>query len=329
MAGIMNRPSLAVIGAGAMARYHIDAARYVGYEVTGIAASPRSSRARRLAEELGIGKVHDHAEDLIGDPTWDAMVIAVDVPATLNLALAAAESGRPVLVEKPVAEFAADLKPHLGQLGNLHVAYNRRFYPSTQAAKAFVDGGGPGQVMAQIPEGFAGSADSDRGRAVRYNSVHVLDLLRFLLGQLQVEHVGAPGISGDDLGRIALLRSDRGDACVIYANWDHPANFAVQIDQGGQRFEMKPLELGFRFDGMAVEEPTEERPLRVYSPLCVEEVGLEAEADRFKPGFVGQMRAFRAVVDSDHEHGASPLAGVADAYEALVLAEALVEGDSS
>lgn len=307
-----------------MARYHLAAAEYVGFELHSIAATPGSSRARLLAESFGISHFRQNPEELLSDEAWDAIVIAVDVPATLALTRAAAGSGRPVLVEKPVAEFAREMEADVPRFPNVRVAYNRRFYPSAEAAKRFLEQRRPAQVMAQIPESFAAlAAEGRRGLAVRYNSVHVFDLLRYLLGDLTPEAVHFPGSVDDDLGRVMVLRSPSADNCVVYANWDHPANFSVVIDAQQERLELRPLEFAYHYRGIEVEEPTAERPLRMYRPTCVAEVGLESEADRFKPGFVGQMQAFRSFVDGD---SAGRLASLADAEAALRLAEWLVDG---
>lgn len=317
-----NSPKLAILGAGAMARYHVDAALRVGFSVTDLAARPDSSRARILAEEFQITNCWDNGAQMISRGSWDAIVIAVDVPATLNLAVMAASTGRPVLVEKPVAVSSTHLQQAADSLVGVHVAYNRRFYPSSQAAREFVQSHRPTQVLATIPESFA-HGDPDRGCGVRYNSVHVFDLLRFICGDLEVQSVFAPGETLEDRGRIGIFRGIQGDLCAVNANWNSPSNFSISIDGGGERFEMRPLEIASIYRGMEVYEPTPQVPIRSYHPKVEAEIPIDPLSSRFKPGFVPQMQAFFDVVALGAPEG--DLASIPDAIAALQIAEKLID----
>ncbi len=58
---------------------------------------------------------------------WDALLIAVPPQATLPILKEAVALGVPILVEKPVACAAAELKPLLEREAPVIVGYNRRF----------------------------------------------------------------------------------------------------------------------------------------------------------------------------------------------------------
>lgn len=317
-----NSPKLAVLGAGAMARYHIEAALSVGFSITDVAGRPTSSRAQLLAEEFQISRCWDDASQMVSSSSWDAIVIAVDVPDTLEYAVMAASTGRPALVEKPVAVSSALLQDVAELLPGVVVAYNRRFYPSSQAARQFVREHHPTQIVASVPESFARGVIG-RGDSVRYNSVHVFDLLRFFCGELEVQNVFAPGDPDEDRGRVGVFRGIQGDICVVNANWNSPSNFSISIDGDGERFEMKPLETASTFSRMEVHEPTLEVPIRSYHPKVDVEIPIDPFSDRYKPGFVGQMQAFLNFVALGEAGG--DLASIPDAIAALQIAEKLID----
>ncbi|NCV87516.1 MAG: hypothetical protein EBW14_17015, partial [Oxalobacteraceae bacterium] len=76
MGNLVTALRAALVGAGAIAPFHIDALRAVGFEVRHLAASHGSQRARNLADSKGIPQVWDNAEELIVNGDWDCLVLA-------------------------------------------------------------------------------------------------------------------------------------------------------------------------------------------------------------------------------------------------------------
>lgn len=321
MARIVNQPRLAVVGAGAMSRYHIAAAQRAGFEVVSVCGRPGSNRAVTVANELGIPTVNADLNELADDPSWDAAVIAIDVPETVSVLQQLIPLGKPLLVEKPVSADTTEIRRLLPHKDLLRVAFNRRFYRSSQEAKGFCTRHPDAMILAQIPESLIRD-DLDPFLGVRYNSVHVLDLIRFLIGEVQVGSAHHIGSSDDPMGSVLSLRGLQGAHCTVYCVWNSPSNFSLTIDGGVEKLDLRPIELAYRFSGMKVEEPTPERPLRIYSPECVEEIGINHESLEFKPGFLEQMTAFLAFVNGGS--GAEDLATLEDAISAQNLANALV-----
>lgn len=321
-------PALALIGSGPIAGFHVAAARRTGFRVAAVAGRLDSARARDFARQHEIEQVWSDPLELAASGAWDALIIAVETQVTLDILRAAAVHGKPVLVEKPVALEAALLAPYRTCWPHVVVGYNRRYYEPVIAARRFVQGQPACLVHMQLPERVAPPDRSidEREHAVRINSVHGLDLLRFLFGDLTVETVSSLGDPGEYRGRFTTLRSTRGDLCAVTANWNAPANFAVDINAGEERFQLLPFEVGHVFRGMEVSEPTPEVPIRRYLPICVETVPPGPEAAEFKPGFVGQARALRGLVDGvPVGPGAATLD---DAWASLHLAEVILRGSA-
>jgi predicted dehydrogenase len=349
-----------LLGCGNIAASHVQSLRSAGLDVAGVVGSPGSVRAPRFAAEHGIGHVFSDVDEVAGSTSWDAAVVATSVESTLAVCRALLPCRRPMLVEKPVgltSEAVAELLPASERIV---VGYNRRFYDSVQAAKAFVDRDG-GHVIAEIviPEAIPPSgrpaADDDRLRMWFANSVHVLDLSRYLLGDLEVAHVlhrvtdGSPRGSanswtpheaaarstrrslGDESfeaerlhlstgllsGTVALLHSTGATASLI-GNWNAPDNFRITLSSVDERLELRPLEVAHRYRGTELTRDEEHGGLKVYRPVEVETVG---PAGGGKPGFEQQAVAFAGFVDGG---ACGPAARVEDAVAALALAEQLV-----
>jgi predicted dehydrogenase len=95
-----------ILGTGKIARILADA---IGRSHDGalVAAGSRTvERAEAFATELGVPR-HGTYEDVIADPDVDVVYVAAHHPAHRSLAVAAAEAGRHVLCEKPMAVNAA------------------------------------------------------------------------------------------------------------------------------------------------------------------------------------------------------------------------------
>ncbi len=118
---------------------------------------PRASRSwrKRLRRELGAERWHARWEDLVADPGIDAVYVATPVHVHAAQAIAAAEAGKHVLCEKPMAMDVAECDRMIAACRanqvRLGVAYYRHFYPAVVRLRALVDAGEIGDpVLAQI-----------------------------------------------------------------------------------------------------------------------------------------------------------------------------------
>lgn len=317
----MTKPRLAIIGAGPMARYHIQAAVEIGFEISAICGRSNSSNAKRVSEEFNIPECFAEVGELLESSNWEAAVIAVDVPATSSITAQVAKSGRKALVEKPVSTNLEEIRSLLVFSDQVRVAYNRRFYPSTNAAKSFIRDSKPSSMLVQIPESLSYETQ-DPFLPVRQNSVHVLDLIRFLVGDVSAEGSWVSTDGSQARSSMMMLTTEIGMRCIVYCVWGSPSNFMVSLEGSGARFELKPLEVGTRYEGMTVVEPTDLFPLRTYSPRQVEVVGLDPRLMDFKPGIVEQMREFQEFVIGNSSP--TSLATLDDALVAQTLARQLI-----
>lgn len=314
-----DKPKLLYIGSGPISDFHIPALKEVGFEIILQTSRAQSGRSRAFAETHDLP--HSEAgwqEVLASAPDCDGVVIAIETGATPEIVETAKTLGKPILLEKPGA-WASD---HLAQAGRgaehrIMLAYNRRFYAPSQAARAFVANGAPLQATLTVPE------SRTTLRQFFVNSCHALDLAYFILGPLKLVHVHHHRLDGRIAGLSALLTTERGDQLTFVGNWKAPDNFKLSLDRPGERYFLCPFEHGVRFDGMSVIEPTPEAPIRRYVPKEAEVIPLTGADLTFKPGFVAQAMAFKTLVET----GTPPevAASFEDGVAILRLCEALTK----
>lgn len=147
----MNRSEglrAAVIGTGFVGPHHADAVRRAGYADVVAMASSTLERARPAAERIGVAA--REVADVVGDPAIDVVHICTPNATHVQLATAALEAGKHVVVEKPLAlsSHEADRLVTLARERGLHaaVAFTYRGYPMVRRARREVAAGRLGGV---------------------------------------------------------------------------------------------------------------------------------------------------------------------------------------
>lgn len=321
-----ERIRVAMIGCGDISEFHAPALAQAGFELTAVASRRGSKRVADFGARHGFAAVYSDVDALFDDRTgWDALVITTPTEATARLTERGVEAGKPILAEKPVAFTPTALDNLIGVGARVIVGYNRRFYGTVSAARCFVGQGDPVLATLVLPDNVTPDPTMPGNAYLEpffLNSVHGLDVARWVLGDLELTHVDR---MVDATGRLGGFSADlvtpRGDLLHVLGNWGAPTNFALTLDRPGVRCELRPFEATTFYEGMDLLEPTPERPIRTYTPRVSQTVRLDEIDTRFKPGFVRQAEAFARLCTGDDP---SPAATLTDARAVLAIAEAIV-----
>jgi predicted dehydrogenase len=166
----MERLRWGLIGAGDIAKRRIAPGLrdLPNCELVSVSRS-RSKLAESFAKEFGVRKWFADWRDLIADDEIDAVYIATPVFLHAGQTIAAANAGKHVLCEKPMAQNVKDCDEMIAACHannvKLGIAYYRRFYPAVIRAKQIICAGQIGKVsIAQINafEYFDPAADDPR-----------------------------------------------------------------------------------------------------------------------------------------------------------------------
>lgn len=305
---------VAFIGAGPMARAHVQAfSGLARVKVAGIHSRTRA-RAADLASEFGIPVVEDGIDALYTATRADLVVVSVPAEAALDVARVCFRYPWGVLLEKPPgcdrSEAEAIQEAATAAGSRVWVALNRRLYGSTRAVLTeLAETPGPRFVHVQDQQSFEEArAWGYPERVVRNfmycNSIHLVDYLT-LFGRgavVSVEPVEPwrPERPGVVLARIGFASGDLG----LYEGiWNGPGPWACSVSTPSRRWEMRPLETLRR-------QNAGERTLRDVPP--------DPEDRAFKPGV---RRQAMAVLHALNGGEAGALADLATAIETMRLVE--------
>src|SRR5512132_3830338 len=141
---------LALVGCGRFATFHARAARRLGGAVRIAFASRDPGRAEAYRRRFGGFAAFGSYEAAAADPRVDALIVCT--PHHLHEAHArlAAEHGKAVLLEKPIARTLPEADAILGAARSagvvLMVAENAHFVPAFAATRAYVRAGAIGEL---------------------------------------------------------------------------------------------------------------------------------------------------------------------------------------
>ncbi|MFD5598664.1 Gfo/Idh/MocA family oxidoreductase [Leucobacter sp. NPDC058333] len=144
---------IGLIGSGWIGAFHAEtiAHRIPGATLVGV-ADPQPGAAERVAGPLtgplGEPRAYLEAAALIADPEVDGVVISSPAFTHTDLVVAAANAGKSVFVEKPMALTLADADRAIAAAASagvhLQVGFNRRFARDFAAAREVIAQGGVG-----------------------------------------------------------------------------------------------------------------------------------------------------------------------------------------
>jgi len=139
----------AIVGLGFVGKAHLEGLRRLGISVQGILGST-PERGKQGSKAMGLPQAYASLEELAADAS--VQVVHLCTPNNLHFQEASQllRAGKHVLCEKPLAldsrEAAAlvSLAKEVGRVGG--VAYNLRYYPLCQEARALISKGAIGQA---------------------------------------------------------------------------------------------------------------------------------------------------------------------------------------
>lgn len=193
-----SKLKVALIGPGRIATAHL-AAVHAGRdlaELVAVAGLPEEvGRTRELAERFGARQALTSAEAVFKDPDVEAVILTVPNHQHCPLAVRALDSGKHVLVEKPLATTVADCDTMLEAARRagrvLMVGQCRRFFRGSRVAKERIgELGRPlnithilGVYTLQPRAPWWKSAADTGGLALGLNGPHVVDPIVWLIGK--------------------------------------------------------------------------------------------------------------------------------------------------
>ncbi len=188
-----NQIRLCMIGAGRVGRNHSQAiTRHVPAARIVALVDPMEAVREETAADFGIDLQFDNLEMALDKSDFDAVVITTPTPTHLPLTALAAEHGKHVFLEKPMALNIEECDKILAVVEKnkvlLQLGFMRRFDPEFVAAAARIEAGEIGEPMMiksnthgpGLPPAWARDLRSSNGMLAEVNS-HDWDTVRWLM----------------------------------------------------------------------------------------------------------------------------------------------------
>ena len=219
---------IAMIGAGAISKFHLTAWRSLGSVELVAVCDVDPERARQRADEFSVPSAFGSLEELLEVAKPDALDIATPISTHATILRLAAAHGIDCLCQKPLTEDLASSEAIAAELSSrirLMVNENRRYMPPFATAREWIAAGRIGKVHQGIMTAFRGdylmeldgfhrrsrTAPESAGSPRRYINemlIHQIDVLRALLGPLKAIAARTlptdQDLRGDTLGTLLL-----------------------------------------------------------------------------------------------------------------------------
>lgn len=229
----MTTLGVGLIGSGFMGRTNAETvSKYLKH--ARLAAITGGSRASSIAQEYGVAAEPD-VDALLGRKDVDVVMISTPHAAHAAQAIAAAEAGKHILLDKPMATSVADCERILAAVKKagvrLMIMYGQRFRDCNIEAHRLVRSGAIGQVTMiqemQLAGGGLGSLPpwqslpENVGILVGHG-VHNIDRIRWISGA-EIRSVSAQvqcdAQTGVELSSMVLMQLTNGAMATLWASW--------------------------------------------------------------------------------------------------------------
>jgi UDP-N-acetyl-2-amino-2-deoxyglucuronate dehydrogenase len=235
---------IAIVGTGMWAPRLASAAERAGLELVAC-FSRDETRRREFAERFGCEPT-ETLERAIGHPDVEGVILATPNDAHEDQALACAESGRHVFVEKPIAdsvEAGERMRQACADAGvTLMVGHAFRRLGAARRVKQLVDDGALGQVVLaeanmSLPGSFKPGAwraerERNRGGPIMQLGIHHVDTLAYWLGPVRRASGSFARVHThadiDDVG-VVTLEFDSGALGTVTGSYVSPKTLSLRL----------------------------------------------------------------------------------------------------
>jgi predicted dehydrogenase len=240
-----------IIGAGRFGAVHSQVLREMrGVELVAVSLRTQE-KAEAAAREMGAARAYGDYRRLLDDPQIDVVTIATHWKEHFDPALAALESGKHVLLEKPMAATTGECRKLVESArrakGVFMVGHICRFDPRAALAKQAIAEGRIGRIVSMHAKrnlaAAAGFLRLDKISALMGDGVQDADLMMWFLGRAP-SRIYARSVRVDDwvypdVGWAMLEFGDLSDSAasrregaigIVEANWRLPKNAPTTID---------------------------------------------------------------------------------------------------
>lgn len=321
--------NIGLIGAGRIGSFHGEtvARRLVDAELVAI-ADPAPGAAANLADKLDVDASYTDVAELLAHPSLDAVIIATPARFHTNVVVQAAEAGKAVFCEKPMALTLEDAERAVAAANAagvpLQVGFNRRWDQAFAEGRAAIDAGKVGtpqliRSLTRDPGPFGANPDRIPLWTIFYETlIHDFDTLLWLNPGAKATEVYAVGDAlvrpdAKDKGfldtAVVTIRFDNGSVAVAEASFCAMYGYDIRGEVFGS-------------GGMITMGDVRRSSMTLFDRNGVSNDTWRRDTDHFIHGYTAQLSSF---AKSTREGKLTDGATGHDARQALAIALACIE----
>ncbi len=297
--------AIGVMGAGGMGQRLATVAAELANCQIACVQDPVLERAQQVAQQTGADWCQQ-SDELLGRPDIDAVIVAAPNYVHKDLAVAAAQAGKHIFCEKPMALSVTEGQQMIEAARRagvkLMIGQVLRYLPPFIWMKEFIDAGNLGEPFAMQTTRIGGHWTGEYVQSWRAHSAtcggplfeysaHEIDYMRQVLGQARgvYAHLGNftyPEVDYEDLAYVMIGFEDDKVGCLL-------AGHASYIDAyDGKIFCTEGTVLFTGFGRLSYQRRDEAEPITVTA---------EEAAEGYEPGVQREVREFVQAVLNDTE----------------------------
>jgi predicted dehydrogenase len=186
-----------VLGAGFISDYHIQGLQSAGAEVVAI-SSLNEEKAQQKAQQYHIQRSTNDYQKILEMPDIQAVVILTPDFTHRQVAIDAANTGKAILLQKPMARTSSECKEIISVAQEagvaLHVSFMHRYFEEVDALRGLLEQKTIGNILTVRQRNATPGAnwatwffdrDAVGGGVVMQLGIHGIDLLRSLFGEIE------------------------------------------------------------------------------------------------------------------------------------------------
>jgi predicted dehydrogenase len=241
----MKELKVGVIGLGAIGQKHCESLAQIRGAKLAAVADINESLLSSTAEKFG-AKAYIDFDQLISNPDLDAVVIATPDHLHRDVSILAADAGKHILVEKPIATSEEDALAMISAAEKagvkLMVGFTLRFIPHYKQARQAVENGNLGQLVSIFARRLNVITQADRigGRCgvLHFLGIHDFDMMRWMVGSEPVSiyseaSTSVPRVYPQENETFNIIRFSNGVIGCAQIGWNLPKSHP-----GGRDFKL-------------------------------------------------------------------------------------------
>lgn len=216
-----------------------------GAELVAVCESDPERMKKVRADFPNVPAYFEDYRKMLAEVECDAVIITSRNSDHPEIAVECARHGKHILCEKPIAVNIPDAQRIIAEARKANVklmtAFPVRFSPAIAEAKRMIQGGVTGQILGactsnhgSMPGGWFVEKDKSGGGAVMDHTVHVADLLRWMLedevAEVYAEYANRlHPIDVEDVGQL-LMRFRKGAVVSLDTSWSRCKSYSIWGD---------------------------------------------------------------------------------------------------